>query len=258
MRIAVSSAMALCSALLFGCGQQGPPDKVTGAEVGPAGGQFEIDGFKVVVPEGALEKPTYLTLKTLEPTQDSKANVELGPEGITFKKPVNISYQAPEGTDVSGAKLAFWGPRGWRPVPYADPLGYGGYGGDFWRGGRFGLAYDYDCRADTCFYDRDCFGGEVCGYRGGYRGCFRGDEDIDIDYDVDIDDDGYSFDYDVDIDYDDHDFDCDCDCDGDGCFHTCGLYGYGYSRPYYGGYNYNVCRNPYRPWGAGYRPWGYY
>jgi hypothetical protein len=167
-----------------------------GAEVGPAGGQFEIDGIKVVVPEGALDKTTFLTLKKVRPSDNAEMEVELGPSDVKFSKPVEISYQAAEGTDLSQMKLASWGGRGWRPLRYRDPYGINIIRAEVFGGCRIGLTRDYDCRANVCRIDRDCFAGEVCD---GYGGCVP----------------AYSF--------GGGGFDCvdhDCACDGDDC-HPC-------------------------------------
>jgi len=69
-----------------------------GLVIGPQGGTLaHPSGARVVVPPGALAAPTALTLKVI-PAPDAASlgaqplgqRVEIGPEGVTFRKPVDV------------------------------------------------------------------------------------------------------------------------------------------------------------------------
>jgi hypothetical protein len=107
--------------MFLACGPQNI-DQPAGADIGPEGGQFQVDGVTVIVPEGALTQTTHLTVAKVPATDGAEMAIDLGPEGVAFQKPVTVSYQAPDGTNVQEMKLSALASQGWRPLRYRESV----------------------------------------------------------------------------------------------------------------------------------------
>lgn len=96
--------LALCTVMACSSGDDGDtpsetPEEVS-VEIGEQGGTLKVKGATLAIPEGALDEQVVLTAKnrgkSAEPPAKVKKQVsdlvEFGPEGTTFKKDVELSF----------------------------------------------------------------------------------------------------------------------------------------------------------------------
>lgn len=127
----VALAASACSSSSGGRTEPaGTPDAGAGDLVGPSGGKVTADGVELVVPAGALSKDVVITI---EPTTSAPSPLDarvvgatylLGPEGLTFGKPVTLTLpfdptRVPAGTSSSAIEIltAPRGSRSYAPLP---------------------------------------------------------------------------------------------------------------------------------------------
>lgn len=84
----------------------------------PEGGVLELGGVRVEVPAGALDRDTNITLDLpTDPVAALHLVVDLGPDGLTFAKPVVVRFDL-TGTDLAGIdqtklRVAWWDGSSW-------------------------------------------------------------------------------------------------------------------------------------------------
>ncbi|MCG9873814.1 MAG: hypothetical protein MH321_03385 [Leptospiraceae bacterium] len=81
-------------------------DSVT-KDIGESGGELNLPGVKVVIPPGALDKKVAITMNKVAISEETypgmlpmASQIELSPEGLQFKKPVQLSI------DILGHNLS--------------------------------------------------------------------------------------------------------------------------------------------------------
>lgn len=121
-RIAVPAL--LLAAALAGCADAGSPDALVAPDVaaaapggvrsetarwiGPQGGTVELDGFRLVVPPAAVDRPVRFSIRL--PSAAGGA-VEFGPHGQAFRKPVRVELPY-AGASASGPRANVIGAGG--------------------------------------------------------------------------------------------------------------------------------------------------
>ena len=101
---------ATFAALLAACTtSRGPVGEVDPTIIGPAGGsvQSQSGALKLDIPAGALTKEASITVQALSDVTLPAGSIpgtafELGPDGLTFEKPVEISIAYAPGALGSG------------------------------------------------------------------------------------------------------------------------------------------------------------
>lgn len=95
-----------------------PPDPLHDhAMIGPAGGSLRVGDFEIVVPPGAVERPTNFRIKIpVDPQEQMRAFAEFGPH-IIFRRPVTLRLPGAS-TTVTGEPYAMWWTGFfWLPLP---------------------------------------------------------------------------------------------------------------------------------------------
>jgi hypothetical protein len=77
------------------------------AWIGPRGGTLEYNGFRIVVPAGAVEKVTMFTL-SLPKEGTERALAEFGPHNVKFAQPITIELPYAGTTSEGYAPKALW------------------------------------------------------------------------------------------------------------------------------------------------------
>ena len=77
------------------------------AWIGPAGGRLEFNGFRIVVPAGAVKKTTMFSL-ALPKEGTERALAEFGPHNVTFAVPITIELPYAGTTAEGSAPRALW------------------------------------------------------------------------------------------------------------------------------------------------------
>jgi hypothetical protein len=90
--------------------------RVAHRTIGPAGGRFELEGFVVDVPAGAVSVETQFSIRLpANPTGSTRVVAVFGPHGTTFDVPVTLEMPL-EGTSIAGSDLAaivWWNGDDW-------------------------------------------------------------------------------------------------------------------------------------------------
>ena len=84
--------------------------------IGPEGGiVISEDGLlSLEVPEGALSKPTEVSVELVECEEETQTNCySVGPAEIQFSRPVQVVYEAGELSSMDDVSLLYKGAEGW-------------------------------------------------------------------------------------------------------------------------------------------------
>lgn len=88
-----------------GSGDDGPtsPAPMAAGEIDERGGTVAAEGVTLIVPAGALDKPTTITIRVAEPTRAEDETYSpvyrFEPEGLSFKVPATVSIAHASGAD---------------------------------------------------------------------------------------------------------------------------------------------------------------
>lgn len=108
--------------------RSGPPSITIGLAartIGPEGGSIELLGFEVVVPAGAVDRPTHFTIRLPvdSPTTSEYVMAEFGPHGIQFAVPVTLRLPW-QGTTAEGTgrvpSVLWWNGAAWERMPTSE------------------------------------------------------------------------------------------------------------------------------------------
>lgn len=86
------------------------------AVIGPEGGVLvSEDGLlSLEIPEGALAEPTEVSVEPTPCEHEGQADCyTVGPDDVTFSRPVMVVYEAAELTSMDGVSLLYKGSKGW-------------------------------------------------------------------------------------------------------------------------------------------------
>jgi hypothetical protein len=93
---------------------------VANETIGPAGGRVRLDDFEIVVPRGAVDRPTVFSIRLKEVGRGERrpAMAEFGPHNQLFNVPVTIILPW-SNTDAANARVhvIWWDKKTWVPMP---------------------------------------------------------------------------------------------------------------------------------------------